>query len=172
MCLEVSQVVLSELPHRLHSCPSSLTLVHIVLSCGPPWEVVAVCHPPILAGQRLARCWVRHLPTCSFGKSFSTSNGVNSASIDRVDTSRSAFLLLFKGMTSPWGMANRNSRLWWATCKLPLGSFISYEGTPFVTWHITSYSTSPHTDLSLSFSLGMRQLSSTLCLPASVEPCL
>ena len=49
MYLEVSPAVLSELPHRLHSCPSSLTLVHIVLSCGPPWEVVTVCHPPILA---------------------------------------------------------------------------------------------------------------------------
>ena len=42
-------MVLSELPRRLHSCPSSLTLVHIVLSCGPPWEVVTVRHPPILA---------------------------------------------------------------------------------------------------------------------------
>ena len=36
VCLEASPAVLSELPRRLHSCPLSLTLVHSVLSCGPP----------------------------------------------------------------------------------------------------------------------------------------
>ena len=36
VCLEVSPAVLSELPHRLHACPLSLTLVLFVLSCGPP----------------------------------------------------------------------------------------------------------------------------------------
>ena len=49
MCLEVPQAGLSELPRRLHSCPLSLTLVHSVLSCGPPYVVVTVRHPPILA---------------------------------------------------------------------------------------------------------------------------
>ena len=105
-------------------------------------------HP---SGTQLARCWVRHLPICSYGKSFSTSNEVNSASVDRVDTSMSVFSLLFKGMTSPRGMANRNSRLQWATYKLPLGSFISYEGMPFATWRITSYSTSLHRSFTFLF---------------------
>ena len=125
-------------------------------------------HP---SGTRLVRCWVRHLPICSFGESFSTSNGVNSASVDWVDTSRSAFSLLFKGMTSPRGMANRNSQLQWATCKLPLGSFISYEGTSFVTWRITSYSTSLHQSFTFLFPWNASAFFNTVS-PASVEPCL
>ena len=105
-------------------------------------------HP---SGTRLVRCWVRHLSIRSLGESFSTSSEVNSTRADRVDTSMSAFLLLFKGMTSPRGVANRNSRLQWVTCKLPLGAFISYEGTPFATWHITSYSTSLHRSFTFLF---------------------
>ena len=105
-------------------------------------------HP---SGTRLARCWVRHLSNWSSGKSFSNSNRGNSTSADQVDMSTSAFSFLFKGMTSPQGMANRNSQLRWATCKLPLGSFILYEGTPFATWHITSYSTSLHLSFTFLF---------------------
>ena len=105
-------------------------------------------HP---SGTRLARCWVRHLSICSLGKSFSTSNEVNSTKEDQLDTSMSAFSLLFKGMTSLRGIANRNSQLRWVTCKLPLGSFISYEGTPFATWRITSYSTLLHQSFTFLF---------------------
>ena len=105
-------------------------------------------HP---SGAQLVRCWVRHLSIWPFGESFSYSNGVNSASADRVDTLMSASSFLFKGMTSPWGVANRNSQLWWATCRLPLASFISYEGTPFATWRITSYSTSLYRSFTFLF---------------------
>ena len=42
-------MVLSELPHHQCTYPSSLTLGLGVLFCGTPWEVVTVCHPPILA---------------------------------------------------------------------------------------------------------------------------
>ena len=69
----------------------------------------------------------------SFGKSFSHSNGVNSASVDWVDMMLSASSLSHKGVTSPWGVANRKSQLWWVTFTLLLKSLISYEGTPFVT---------------------------------------
>ena len=47
-CSEDSLAVLSELRHRYHVYPSFLTLDLGVLICGPPWEVVTVCHPPIL----------------------------------------------------------------------------------------------------------------------------
>ena len=57
-------------------------------------------HP---SGTWLARCWVRHPSTLSFGKSFSHSNGVNSARADWVDMLVSASLLSHKGVTSPWG---------------------------------------------------------------------
>ena len=122
-----------------------------------PWPLFFVCwsvdhhgkwlqympstHP---SRTQLVRCWVRHPSMRSFGKLFSHSNGVNSASVDQVDMLVSASLPSHKGMTSPWGVANRNSQLQWVTFTLPLRSFISYEGTPFVTWHITSYSTSLH----------------------------
>ena len=124
-------------------------------------------HP---SGMRLVRCWVRHLSNWSFGKSFSNSSRGNSASADWVDTSMSAFSFLFKGMTSPRGMANRNSRLWWATCKLLLGSLSRIRAHHLrlgVLPHILLHSTC----LSLSFSLETCQPSSTLCLPASVELC-
>ena len=42
-------MVLSELPHRHHAYPSSLTLVLFGMICGPPLGVVTVHHPPILA---------------------------------------------------------------------------------------------------------------------------
>ena len=124
-------------------------------------------HP---SGMRLVRCWVRHLSTLSFGKSSSHSNGVNSTSADWVDTLVSVSSLSHKGVTSPLVVANRNSQLWWVTFTLLLESFILYEGTPFVTWHITSYSTLLYWSFT-SFSLEMCQLSSALCLPASVELC-
>ena len=171
MCLEVSPAVLSELPHRLHSCPLSLTLVHFVLSCGPPQEVVGVCHPPILAEHDWRGVGFGTSPFGPFGKSFSYSNGVNSASADRVDTSQSASSFLFKGMTSPWGVANRNSRLQWVACKLPLASFISYVGTPFVTWRITSYSTSLHSVFHFPFPLKRVSFLQHCVSRASVELC-
>ena len=135
---------------------SSSSLMSFILDpglfCAVLWTTIGSGHSTPSthpSGTRLARCWVRHLSIWSFGKSFSNSCRGNSASADWVDTSTSAFSFLFKGMTSPRGMANRNSQLWWATCKLLLGSFISYEGRPFATWHITSYSTSLH--LSFTF---------------------
>ena len=96
-------------------------------------------HP---SGTRLVRCWVRHPSTLSSSKSASHSNGVNSARADWVDTLVWVSFLLHKGVASPCGVASRKSQLWWATCTLLLKSLISYEGTPFGTWHITSYSTS------------------------------
>ena len=105
-------------------------------------------HP---SGTQLARCWVKHPSTLSFGKLFSYSNGVNSASADWVDTLVSASSLSHKGVTSPQGVANKNSQLLWVTLMLPLESCISYEGTPFVTWHITSYSTSLHQSFTFPF---------------------
>ena len=42
-------MVLSGIHHCHCAYPSSLTLGLGVLIYGPPWEVVAVCHPPILA---------------------------------------------------------------------------------------------------------------------------
>ena len=47
-CSEGSPAVLSELHHRYHTYPSFQTHDPGVLICGPPWEVVTVCHPPIL----------------------------------------------------------------------------------------------------------------------------
>ena len=44
-------MVLSELHCHNRAYPSFLTLDLGVLICGPPLEVVAVCHPPILAEQ-------------------------------------------------------------------------------------------------------------------------
>ena len=84
-------------------------------------------HP---SGTRLVRCWVKHPSMLSFSKSFSHSNGVNYASADWVDMLVSASSLSHKGVTSPWGVANRKNQLWWATFTLPLESLISYEDMP------------------------------------------
>ena len=72
-------------------------------------------HP---SGTWLMRCWVRHPSTLSFGKSFSHSNGVDSASADWVDTLLSVSSLSHKGVTSPWGLANKKSQLQWVTFTL------------------------------------------------------
>ena len=100
-----------------------------------------------------------HPSTLSFGKSFSRSSKVNSASADRVDTLVSASLLLHKGVTSPWG---------WPTGR------VDYDGRPshycsicdlayYLIFHFTPTSLSP------SFFLEMCQPSSALCLQVSVE---
>ena len=124
-------------------------------------------HP---SGMRLVRCWVKHPSMLSFGKSFSHSNGVNSASADWVDTLVSASLPSHKGVTSPWGG--------------PIG-IVSYGGQPLhyclsflshTRAHHLWLGILPHiplcsTSLSPSFSLETHQLSSALCPPASVELC-
>ena len=124
-------------------------------------------HP---SGTRLARCWVRHLSIWSFGESFSNSNGVNPASADRVDMSRSEFSFLFKGMTSPRG---------WPTGIVGYGGLLANYHLGHLSCtraHHSRLGILPHillrsTGLSLSFSLETHQLSSTLCLQASVELC-
>ena len=142
--------------------------------CADLWTTIGSGHSTPSthpSGTRLARWWVGHPSRRSFGKSFSHSNGVNSTSADRVDMPELASSLLLKGMTSPWGVANRNSRLWWATCKLPLVSFISYEGTPFTTWHITSYSTSLHQSFTFLFPWNVSAFFQHCVSLASVELC-
>ena len=116
-------------------------------------------HP---SGMWLVRCWVRHPSMLSFGKSFSHSSGVNSASVDWVDTLVSAILTVTQGCDFTLGVANRNSQLWWVTFTLLLESLISYEGTPFVTWHITSYSTSLHWSFTFLFPWNVSAFFSTV----------
>ena len=120
--------------------------------------------------MRLVGWWVSHPSMLSSSKSFSHSNGVSSARADWVETLMWASSLSHKDMASPCGVASRKSQLWWLTFTLLLKSFISYEGTPFATWHTTSYSTHSN-NLSPSFFLEMCQASSESCLPASVELC-
>ena len=133
-------MVLSELRHCYCAYPSFLTLGLGVLICEPPWEVVAVHHPPILAEHDWQGVGLGTPPHYPSANCFHTPNGVNYTSADQVDMLLSASLLLHKGVTSPWGVANRKSQLQWVTFTLPLESLISYKGTPFVTWHITLYS--------------------------------
>ena len=96
-------------------------------SCAVLWTTMGSghsmpsTHP---SGKRLARCWVKHPSTLSFGKLFLHSNGVHSTSADWVDMLVSASSPSHKGVTSPLGMANRNSWLRWATFTLPLESYL------------------------------------------------
>ena len=133
--------------------------------CAILWTTIGSgCSTPSThpSGTWLMGWWVRHPSKRSFGKLFPNSIGVNSASADQVDTPWLVSSFLFKGMTSPWGVANRNSQLQWATCKLLLASFISYKGTPFVTWHITSYSTSLHQSFTFLFPWNVSAFFSTV----------
>ena len=142
--------------------------------CADMWTTMGSgCSMPSThsSGTRLAGCWVRHPSMLSSGRSFSHSNGVNSAKPDWVDVLMWTSSLSHKGVASPCGMARRKSQLWWVTFTLLLKSLILYEGTPFAIWHITSYSTSLQQSFTF-LSLETCQLSSELCLPASVELCL
>ena len=122
--------------------------------CADLWTTMGSGHSmPSTHPSRtwLGRCWVRHPSTLSFSLLFSHSSGVNSTSADWVDMLVSASSLCTQGCDFTLGVANRNSHLWWATFTLPLESLISYEGTPFVTWRITSYSTLLHRSFTFLF---------------------
>ena len=112
-------MVLSELPHCLH-------FMSFILDpgsyCAVLWTTIGSGRsmPSTLLAGRAGEVLVRHLPICSFSESFSTSNGLIllCRSGRHIEVSVFAFV---QRQTSPWGMANRNSRLWWATCKYRLG---------------------------------------------------
>ena len=96
--------------------------------------MVAICHPPVQM-SRLVEHQESHSSTVFLSKSMSHSRGVNSARAEQVVGLTLASSLWHKVVGAPWGVATRKSLLWWAVFTLLLISPISYEGTPFATWH-------------------------------------
>ena len=95
------------------------------------------------------------------GESLSTSNEVSSTRVDQAVFSSESGAPTPKGLTSPIGVATRNSQLRCTVLTLPVSSFTSYAGMPSATWWTTTYSVSLHQSLTFHFPWYMSLFIST-----------